>query len=175
MRRDDESNGPREDDWLAEEDWLEAPTEEAPGGAPRRRPAPRPPGTPSRRNVALVAGASLLLLVILIAIFRGDGDDPAETSPTVPTETATQPQTDTVQALQIPETGSLAEGDSGQRVRRLQRALAELGFDVTADGEFGPGTTTAVQAFQENAGLEADGVVGPETARAINAALVEGG
>jgi murein L,D-transpeptidase YcbB/YkuD len=32
-----------------------------------------------------------------------------------------------------------------------------------------------VQSFQEDAGLTADGVVGPETARAINAALAEAG
>lgn len=173
--RDDESNGPREDDWLAEDDWLDAPTQEVPPGASRRRPGPRPRGTPSRGLIALVAGASILLLIILIAVFQGDGDDPEEAAPTVPTETTAGPDTEAGQSLQIPESGSLSEGDSGRRVRRLQRALAQLGFDVTPDGAFGPGTTAAVSGFQERAGLDADGVVGPETARAINEALAAEG
>jgi hypothetical protein len=172
--RGDEEDGPRENDWLAEEDWLEAPTEEVTAKAPRRRPTPRPRGTPNRRLVALIAGASILLLVILIAVVRG-GDDEPESTPTAPTETTAQPETEAAPPLQIPEAGTLGAGDSGPRVRRLQRALAQLGYAVTTDGEFGPGTTAAVQAFQEDAGLNADGVAGPATARAINAELATGG
>jgi hypothetical protein len=77
--------------------------------------------------------------------------------------------------LQLQAGDTLSEGDSGPRVRRLQRALAELGYDVTADGEFGPGTSAAVQSFQEEAGLQADGVVGSATVQAINEALAERG
>ncbi|MGH3022447.1 MAG: peptidoglycan-binding domain-containing protein [Gaiellaceae bacterium] len=174
MRRG-EGDEPREDDWLAQEDWLEAPTQETPPSAPRRRLAQPPPGTPSRRLLALVAGVSLLLIIILIAIFSGD-DDPAEqaTPTTTPTETASAPAPEAPPELQIPESGTLAEGDTGPRVRRLQRALAELGYDVTPDGAFGPGTTAAVRAFQADAGLPDDGVAGPETARAVNEALAEG-
>jgi peptidoglycan hydrolase-like protein with peptidoglycan-binding domain len=115
---------------------------------------------------------------VLIAIFRGGDDEPAETATTVPTETApaqTQTGAQEQPSFQISESGTLSEGDSGRSVRRLQRALAQLGYAVTPDGEYGPGTTTAVQAFQEDAGLEADGVAGPETARAINSALTGGG
>jgi hypothetical protein len=175
MRRR-EGNGPNEDDWLAEEDWVEAPTEEMSSPSGRRpRPRPQPPaGMPSRRLLGLVAAVSLVLLVILIAVLQG-GDDSTEEpeAPTTPVTTA--PGSDAAPTLQIPETGTLSEGDSGARVRRLQRALAQLGFDVSADGAFGPGTTAAVQSFQEDAGLTADGVAGPETARAINAALAEAG
>ena len=176
MRRR-ENDGPREDDWLAEEDWLEAPTEEM-SGPPRRRPrAQPPPGMPSRRLLALVAGVSVLLLAILVIIFSGDGDEPEESAATTTTQTgtATAPGTETAPSLQLQEGDTLSEGDSGPRVRQLQRALAELGYDVTADGEFGPGTSAAVQSFQEDAGLQADGVVGAATVQAVNEALAERG
>ena len=58
--------------------------------------------------------------------------------------------------------GGLRPGDSGARVKALQRALG-----VTADGAFGPVTKRAVIAFQRAHGLEAKGVVGPLTARAL--------
>lgn len=172
--RSDPGNGPREDDWLAEDDWLEAPTEETRPDAPRRGRGPRPPGgPPNRRLVALVAGASLILLIVLFFAFRGDGDEPEQTATTVPTETTQEQPTGTgaETGFQISESGTLSQGDSGREVRRLQRALAELGYDVSPDGEFGPGTTAAVQDFQEDAGLPADGIAGPATAQAINAEL----
>jgi Putative peptidoglycan binding domain len=180
MRRR-EGNGPNEDDWLAEEDWVEAPTEEMsspPGRRPRARPQrPQPPpGMPSRRMLGIVAAVSILLLIILVAVLQS-GDDSADESESPPTTTTqtTAPTTESAAALRIPESGTLSEGDSGQQVRRLQRALAELGYDVAPDGAFGPSTTAAVQAFQEDAGLDADGVAGPATARAINEALAERG
>jgi hypothetical protein len=169
------SDGPHEDDWLAEESWLEAPTEETPSPSRRRLPQP-PPGTPSRRLVVLVAAVSIVLLVILVALLRGDGDATEEPTTTVtPTETTAAPQAEAEQSLRLPESGTLREGDTGPRVRRLQRALARLGYDVTPDGVFGPGTTAAVRGFQADAGLDADGVVGSRTASAINAALAAGG
>lgn len=173
----DEPNGPHEDDWLAQEDWVEAPTQEtAPPSAPRRRIGPPPPGMPSRRLIALVAGVSIVLLVILVAVFQGDGDDPEPATPTTtPTETTAAPPSESEPRLRLPESGTLAQGDSGRRVRRLQRALASLGYDVRPDGAFGPSTTAAVRSFQEEAGLDADGVVGPQTARAVNDALEAGG
>jgi hypothetical protein len=173
MRRR-EGNGPNEDDWLAEEDWLEAPTEEM-SSPSRRPPAPRPPGTPSRRLVALVAGISILLLAILVIVFSGDDEEPEAPATTTQAETGTATGQETEPSLQLQAGDPLSEGDSGPRVRRLQRALASLGYDVTADGQFGPGTSTAVRSFQEEAGLDADGVVGASTVSAINDALAERG
>lgn len=66
---------------------------------------------------------------------------------------------------------TLRRGSSGGGVSSLQRALAALGFDVTVDGAFGPGTERAVRAFQSRNGLEADGIVGAATKAAIGAAL----
>jgi peptidoglycan hydrolase-like protein with peptidoglycan-binding domain len=50
----------------------------------------------------------------------------------------------------------------------LQEALSVLGFACGAlDGIFGAFTERAVREFQRNAGLPADGIVGPETSRTI--------
>lgn len=56
----------------------------------------------------------------------------------------------------------------GADVRVLQGALNVLGFAAgAADGIFGAYTERAVREFQGNAGLPADGIVGPETVRAL--------
>ena len=48
-------------------------------------------------------------------------------------------------------------------VKFLQSELSRLGYDLKADGDFGPGTLKAVKAFQQKHGLGADGVVGNGT------------
>lgn len=54
--------------------------------------------------------------------------------------------------------------DTGPTVKKLQRALAKVGFSPGAmDGVFGLGTEAAVIAFQRSNGLLADGVAGPRT------------
>lgn len=58
-------------------------------------------------------------------------------------------------------------GDRGEPVRDIQRRLTGLGFPVETDGDFGPGTFEAVTRFQESRGLPSDGIVGPETWRAL--------
>jgi hypothetical protein len=56
----------------------------------------------------------------------------------------------------------------GADVSSLQHALNALGFSCgDADGIFGTFTERAVRDFQGNAGLAADGIVGPDTVRAI--------
>lgn len=58
----------------------------------------------------------------------------------------------------------LREGDSGDRVADLQQYLNNLGFTGAGnDGVFGPSTRDAVIAFQQQAKLEANGVVGAAT------------
>lgn len=56
----------------------------------------------------------------------------------------------------------LKKGLAGEPVRRLQ---AKLG--VTADGQFGPGTETALKNWQTKNGLAADGIAGPDTFMAM--------
>ena len=58
-------------------------------------------------------------------------------------------------------------GDQGSEVAEIQGQLANLGYDVAADGDFGPATVAAVKMFQSNQGLEADGLVGPSTYSAL--------
>ena len=61
-------------------------------------------------------------------------------------------------------------GCLGNAVRRLQTWLMDLGYDVGAsgvDGDFGRATETAVLAFQQKYGLDADGIVGRKTWAAL--------
>jgi Putative peptidoglycan binding domain len=67
----------------------------------------------------------------------------------------------------------LRTGSRGEDVRRVQRALASVGFDpVQIDGIFGPNTERAVKAFQADRGLDADGIVGPLTRGALPKSVV---
>ncbi len=63
----------------------------------------------------------------------------------------------------------LRRGDRGARVFDLQRRLRALGYDPgPVDGIFGPRTEAAVRAFQRDAGLVADGIVGRRTRTALD-------
>ena len=61
-------------------------------------------------------------------------------------------------------------GCKGGAVRRLQTWLSDLGYDLGAygaDGVFGPATTAAVRAFQQQRGLTVDGYVSKRTWAAL--------
>lgn len=60
-------------------------------------------------------------------------------------------------------------GDQGPAVRDIQDRLAALGFEANGDAraEFADGTKQAVVEFQKAKGLDADGIVGPDTWRAL--------
>ncbi len=62
----------------------------------------------------------------------------------------------------------IRSGAMGESVAKLQTRLKELGYYTdTVDGQFGPGTRTAVTLFQQQHGLQADGIVGPETSQLL--------
>jgi murein L,D-transpeptidase YcbB/YkuD len=71
--------------------------------------------------------------------------------------------------------GLLRRGSRGEAVRELQRRLSGLGHPLQADGIFGPATERAVRAFQAGHGLAVDGIVGPQTAQLLEAAAKTGG
>jgi murein L,D-transpeptidase YcbB/YkuD len=64
-------------------------------------------------------------------------------------------------------TPMLTRGDRGEGVKRLQKALIELDYDILMDGDFGPITHAHVINFQAEHGLVPDGVVGPKTWKAL--------
>lgn len=64
----------------------------------------------------------------------------------------------------------LRQGDKGEVVRAAQFLLNGRGASCGrygADGDFGPATYGAVYAFQRRNGLEADGIIGPQTWAAL--------
>ena len=138
--------------------------------------------------IAAVGGAILLAIIIAVVASGGGGGGSPQAVPTTPpvtqpvapppTQTPTTTATTTpatpseVIHVTLPDGQSLREGDQGDAVVQLQKALAALGFDIgTPDGDFGQKTTEAVTAFQTQHNLTPDGVVGAETAKAINDAL----
>jgi N-acetyl-anhydromuramyl-L-alanine amidase AmpD len=75
----------------------------------------------------------------------------------------------------VPEPRLLRRGDRGWEVKRLQRLLRAHGLlpeTASIDGVFGELTEAAVHAFQALHDLEVDGLVGPLTWRALEAAPV---
>lgn len=66
---------------------------------------------------------------------------------------------------------TLSVGEHGGFVTDLQMQLRDLGyFAGRIDGDFGPRTRAAVLAFQADAGIAVDGVVGPQTWDALKTA-----
>lgn len=73
-----------------------------------------------------------------------------------------------------PERYMIRNGASGETVIELQGMLVRLGYDVGStgvDGKFGARTASAVRAFQTSTGLAVDGIVGPKTWAALDAAV----
>lgn len=73
----------------------------------------------------------------------------------------------------IAPVGASRQGDSGTKVRRLERTLSHLGFDVgTKDGKFDAQLATALKQFQKQQHLVVDGVYGEQSRFALRRALI---
>ena len=63
---------------------------------------------------------------------------------------------------------TLRQGSSGQHVTNAQRKLSQWGYyQGSVDGVFGPLTREGVEFFQRRNGLTVDGIIGPQTWRAL--------
>jgi len=81
------------------------------------------------------------------------------------------------EAPAVADSGELKMGATGMLVEALQRTLNERmkpSPDLGVDGDFGPMTESTVIEFQKAKGLEATGIVGPETWEALGPLVEEG-
>jgi peptidoglycan hydrolase-like protein with peptidoglycan-binding domain len=66
-----------------------------------------------------------------------------------------------------PNTQLLTRGASGSLVSALQKGLKKYSTPATdpgaVDGDFGPNTEAAVKAYQQDRGIQVDGIVGDQT------------
>lgn len=71
---------------------------------------------------------------------------------------------------------SPAEALSRAQTRDVQEKLILLGYEPgQIDGAYGPHTRAAVRAFQKDAQIRIDGIVGPQTLNALDAFVGQGG
>jgi peptidoglycan hydrolase-like protein with peptidoglycan-binding domain len=101
---------------------------------------------------------------------QDDGGGTVTTTTTQPgATTTTRPGATTTTALNATGRATIQEGSSGADVTLLQQRLTALGYyNGAVDGSFGPGTKSAVVAFQQAKSITpADGVVGPATWQAL--------
>lgn len=71
---------------------------------------------------------------------------------------------------------TLRQKDKGADAKRMQEMLIACGYScgpAGADGIFGTGTFVALCAFQKAAGLAVDGIYGPKSAKALEAAYAQ--
>src|SRR5262249_25136172 len=115
-----------------------------------------------RRWWLAVAALVFVVAVVLAVVLSGGGRTQNEASGdlTLPTTRARPTRPAAARPTQKPIVVTLAAGrtlslgDSGPRVRALQRALKRVGHDPgAADGAFGARTQAAVTALQRQEGL----------------------
>jgi hypothetical protein len=113
--------------------------------------------------------------------------EPVPTTPsTPPAPTPPAASSENLPTFTLPEGTKLQRGESDgesnltvstdpELIAELQRALTRAGYDPgSPDGSFGENTEEAVVAFQQANGLSPDGIVGPDTADALNSAIAGG-
>jgi Putative peptidoglycan binding domain len=171
LRKQDELQTPEHPQGPAQiDDWLSG----GDAGSKRRsRFGARRMLSGPERAAAAAAGLAVCLLIGLAAggVFSGASSHPT-TINTLQRKTApTTPPHATPRRLRAPAT-TLKPGDHGAQVKVLQHVLASLGYSPgSVDGQYGTATQQAVAHFQHTSGLIADGIVGPQTLRALTRTL----
>lgn len=122
------------------------------------------------RTTTLTLGAACALAVGSALLAAPAHAVPAANAP-VSAPAASNPAAPVPAAAAVTE--DLRRGDSGAQVSALQEQLAALGYWIDGvDGEFGLHTEHAVLALQKAAGIDRDGVVGPDTRTALGEGTV---
>ena len=132
-----------------------------------------------RRNATLfcILAAVLAVLVFIFAVLAADSRNKYEAEAAVtpipmPTvipygvdiSVTPDPYLVTHVPAPSPVPSYLTNGMEGEMVLQLQQRLKELGYyTAEVDGQYGNGTRDAVRLFQEQHGLDADGVAGQQT------------
>ena len=91
-------------------------------------------------------------------LFRSVESLPVETSPVTPAASASVASTDPASTTTTGSSETLSHN------QQIQTALKNAGvYQGNIDGKIGPASRKAIQTFQKNNGLKADGKVGPKT------------
>jgi peptidoglycan hydrolase-like protein with peptidoglycan-binding domain len=124
------------------------------------------------RAVALPGLLAAVALVVAARLALGGDEHPAPTAPPAARSQAVEAPAPARESP--PRFGVLRPDDRGPGVRDLQAALGALGvYDQPPDAAFGPATTQAVAAFQQEHGLDIDGIAGPTTLTSIVDAVTD--
>ncbi len=126
-----------------------------------------PDGIAGKQTITSIFGKCAKTANITVS---GRDADKKETETTTKPATAVKSTKNTVSSFSdiksVPS--ACKEGDSGSNVIKVQQALSLLGYySQTIDGDFGENTKAAVMRFQENRGMNADGIAGAATIRVM--------
>jgi peptidoglycan DL-endopeptidase CwlO len=76
-----------------------------------------------------------------------------------------------ISSATVAQAATLTTGSSGTEIRMVQSKLQTLDYSVgSVDGIYGSNTKAAVQEFQRDAGIQVDGIAGPQTQEALKKA-----
>lgn len=110
---------------------------------------------------------------VLVSPPSGTNATPRPTTTPVPIAAGTAPPGSNLPALTFTGENNvgypmvLKPGDMGNSVLDLQSTLSAMGYSVTADGQYGYDTQAAVMKLQRDMGIDADGIIGPQTRRLV--------
>ena len=134
---------------------------------------PRAPRRPNGMEDRVAWYARLRPLIERVEFAAGAGDLAPQAVPVHPLSPEEDVAEQSIAAIVADRI--LRFGDRGSAIQAVQRALARLGYGLSGTGNYGANTQAAVADFQARHGLELDGEVGAETAKAIDAVLASGG